>query len=150
MAYDTHAPLFWESGPPPTFAHMPLPKSSRARLSPSICVISKLRIGLTNLLSPLTQLSGFFFCFWGAWQVVDGTFQVGSFAPGRCDRRGKSGGPPLLKLSLKVKGNSAHSQSSAPSPDLNARGRLKVRLGLTSGLSRLAQGPSRARSMPGS
>jgi hypothetical protein len=51
-ACDTHAPLFWESGPPPTFAHMPLPKSSKARLSPSICVISKLRIGLTIPMYP--------------------------------------------------------------------------------------------------
>jgi hypothetical protein len=65
------------------------------------------------LLSPLAQLSGFFLCFCAACQVVDGTFQVGAFWRGRCDRRGKSSGPPLLKLSLKVKRNSAHSQSSA-------------------------------------
>jgi hypothetical protein len=49
-AYDTHAPLLWESGPLPLiFAHMPLPKSSRARLSPSICFIAKLHIELTGL-----------------------------------------------------------------------------------------------------
>jgi len=64
-------------------------------------------------LSPLAQLSGFFLCFCAACQVVDAPFQVGAFRRGRCDRRGKSSGPPLLKLSLKVKRNSAHSQSSA-------------------------------------
>jgi hypothetical protein len=52
LACDIHAPLFWESEPPPTFAHMPLPKSSRARLSPSICVISRLRVGLTIPMYP--------------------------------------------------------------------------------------------------
>jgi hypothetical protein len=52
MACDTHAPLFWESEPPPTFAHMPLPKSSKARLNPNIFVISKLRVGLTIPMYP--------------------------------------------------------------------------------------------------
>jgi hypothetical protein len=36
-----------ESEPPPTFAHMPRPKSSKARLGPSIWVNSNLRVGLT-------------------------------------------------------------------------------------------------------
>jgi hypothetical protein len=52
LACDTQAPLFWESEPPLTFAHMPLPKSSSARLSPSIwpsiLVNSKLRVGYNN------------------------------------------------------------------------------------------------------
>src|SRR5579859_633263 len=39
-------------------------------------------------------------------------FQGGVFGRGRCDRRDKSSGPPPLKLSLKVRRNSAHSQSS--------------------------------------
>jgi hypothetical protein len=46
------------------------------------------------------------FCFCGPRQVVDGTFQVGAFGSDRCERRDKSSGPPLLKLSLKVKRNS--------------------------------------------
>jgi hypothetical protein len=54
MACETHAPLFWESEPLPTFAHTPLPKSNSAMLSPSICFIFALRAGLT---SPL-QLKG--------------------------------------------------------------------------------------------
>jgi hypothetical protein len=45
-----------------------------------------------------------------ARQVADGTFRGGAFGRGRCDRRAKFGGPPLLKLSLKVKRNSAGSQ----------------------------------------
>ena len=52
LACDTHAPLFWESEPPPTFAHMPLPKSSKATLNPSICLIPKLRVGLTIPIYP--------------------------------------------------------------------------------------------------
>src|SRR5580693_186086 len=52
-------------------------------------------------------------CFCGAGQVVDGPFQVGAFGRGRCNPRDKSSGPPLLTLSLKVKRNSAHGQSSA-------------------------------------
>jgi hypothetical protein len=52
LACDTQAPLFWESEPPLTFAHMPLPKSSSARLSPSIwlsiLVNAKLRAGYNN------------------------------------------------------------------------------------------------------
>jgi hypothetical protein len=80
-----------------------------------------------RLLSPLTQLSGFCFRFCGARQVGDGAFRVGVF--GRCSRRGKSSGPPLLKPSLKVERNSAHSQSSAfvvaRSCGLNARDRFK-------------------------
>jgi hypothetical protein len=52
------------------------------------------------------------FCFCGPRQVVDGNFQVGAFGRGRCERRDKSSGPPLLKLSLKVKRNSAHSHSA--------------------------------------
>ena len=143
-AYDTHAPLLWESGPPsPTLAHMPLPKSSRARLSPSICFISKLRIGLTSLIEPAYSVSGSFFCFRPAWQVVDGTLRVGAFVRGRCDRRGKYSGPPLLKPSLKVKRNSAHSQSSmfvvAPPHGRNEPGRLMVCLGHTSDLLGLEQ-----------
>ena len=82
-----------------------------------------------RLLSPLTQLSGFCFRFCGARQVGDGAFRVGVFGRGRCSRRGKSSGPPLLKLSLKVERNSAHSQSSAfvvaRSCGLNARDRFK-------------------------
>jgi hypothetical protein len=39
MACDAHAPLFWDSEPPPTFAQTPLPKSRRAILSPIICFI---------------------------------------------------------------------------------------------------------------
>ena len=35
----------------------------------------------------------------------------GAFGRGRCDWRDKSSGPPLLKLSSKMKRNNAHSQS---------------------------------------
>src|SRR5580704_16847345 len=52
LACDTQAPLFWESEPPLTFAHMPPPNSSSARLSPSIwpsiLVNAKLRAGYNN------------------------------------------------------------------------------------------------------
>ena len=52
LACDTQAPLFWESEPPLTFAHMPPPNSSSARLSPSIwpsiLVNAKLRAGFNN------------------------------------------------------------------------------------------------------
>jgi hypothetical protein len=92
---------------------MPLPRSSRARLSPSICFISTLRIDSQAFSRPLAQLSGFFFCFFGARQGVERTFQLTAFGHGRCGRREKFGGPPLLKLSLKVKWNNAHNQSSA-------------------------------------
>src|ERR1700733_6532484 len=47
LACDTHAPLFWESGPLSRFAHMPPPRSSRTRLSPSIWVNSNLHVGFT-------------------------------------------------------------------------------------------------------
>jgi hypothetical protein len=47
LACDTHEPLFWESELLLTFAHMPLPKSSKARPSPSIWTNSKLRVGLS-------------------------------------------------------------------------------------------------------
>ncbi len=47
LACDTHAPLFWESEPLLTFAHIPLPKSNRARPSPSIWFNSLLRFALT-------------------------------------------------------------------------------------------------------
>jgi hypothetical protein len=40
----THAPLFWESEPPPKLAHAPLPKSSIATLNPRIGSISKLHV----------------------------------------------------------------------------------------------------------
>src|SRR5579864_364247 len=63
-------------------------------------------------LSPLTQLGGLFSWRCGAWQGVDATFHAVASWRGRCDRRGKSGGPPLLGLSLKVKWNSAHERSS--------------------------------------
>ena len=113
-AYDTHAPLFWESEPLPlTFAHMPLPKSSKATLSPSICFISKLHIGLTGLIGPADSTRRAFLCFYGARQGVEGAFQLVAFGHGRCGRRDKSGGPPLLELSLKVKRNNTHDQSSA-------------------------------------
>jgi hypothetical protein len=39
MACATHAPLFWTSEPPLTFAHTPLPKSSSATLNPSTSFI---------------------------------------------------------------------------------------------------------------
>jgi hypothetical protein len=108
----------------------------------SVLASLAVRRRLQYRLSPLTQLSGFFFCFCGPRQVVDRRFQGGVFGRGRCDRRDKSGGPPQLKLSLKVKRNSAHGQSCvfvvAPSHGLSAVGRLKVRLGLTSGQDRAA------------
>jgi hypothetical protein len=66
-----------------------------------------------SALSPLAQLSRLFLCFYGARQAVDGLFQVDAFGRGRCDQRANSSGPPLLRPSLKVKRNSAHSQSSA-------------------------------------
>ena len=47
LACDTHEPFSWESEPPLTFAHMPLPKSSRARPSPSIWFNCLLLVGLT-------------------------------------------------------------------------------------------------------
>jgi len=40
-ACDIHAPFCWESEPPLTFAHTPLPRSSSARLIPSIWVNCK-------------------------------------------------------------------------------------------------------------
>jgi hypothetical protein len=73
-------------------------------------------------LSPLTQPSGFFFCFCRPRHAVDGDFQVNAFfGRGRCDRRDKSSGPPLLKPSLNVKWNTAHSQSSASWPPRSQR-----------------------------
>ena len=48
-----------------------------------------------------------------ARQAVDGILQTNAFGCGRCYRPDKSSGPPLLKLSLKVKRNNAHGQSSA-------------------------------------
>jgi hypothetical protein len=93
---------------------MPLPKSSRARLSPTICFISKLRIGDSQpFLSPLTQLSGPSLCLCWARRRAERIFQLAALGHGRCCRREKSGGPPLLKLSLKVKRNNAQNQSSA-------------------------------------
>jgi len=62
-------------------------------------------------LSPLAELSGLFPCVCGARR--EGTFRLAAFGHGRCGRREKSGGPPLLKLSLKVKRNNAQNQSSA-------------------------------------
>ncbi len=91
----------------------------------------------------LAQLSSSFFCFRAARQVVDDTLQVVAVLHGRCDPRGKSSLPAPLKLSLKVKWNSAHSQSSvfvvAPAHGHNARGRLKACLELTSRLPGLAE-----------
>jgi hypothetical protein len=52
MACETHAPVFWKSEPPLTFAHIPLPKSSSATLSPSISFILKLHVGLTIPMYP--------------------------------------------------------------------------------------------------
>jgi len=52
LACDTHAPLYKENEPSLTFAHMPLPKSSKARLSPSIWVNSNLRVGFTIPMYP--------------------------------------------------------------------------------------------------
>ena len=40
LACDTQASLFCESEPPLRVAHMPLPKSSVARLSPSIILVN--------------------------------------------------------------------------------------------------------------
>lgn len=91
----------------------------------------------------LAQLNGSFFCFRAAWQGVDDALQVVAVLHGRCDPRGKSSLPAPLKLSLKVKWNSAHSQSSvfvvAPAHGHNARGRLKACLELTSRLPGLAE-----------
>ena len=117
-AYDTHAPLFWESEPPPAaFAHMPIPRSSKARLSPRISFISKLHIGRPRnfraLSGPLAQLGWFFFHAYGARRGFEGTFRLFAFGHGRCRRGHKPGGPPLLDFSLKVKRNGAHNQSSA-------------------------------------
>lgn len=123
--------MFWESEPPPRFAHMPLPKSSRAILSPSICFISRLRIDSKAFSSPLAQLSRFFLCFYRARQGVEGNSRLTAFGYGRCGRREESGGRAPLKLSLQVKWNSAHNQSSAfvdaPVSRLNAHHRSKVR-----------------------
>lgn len=78
------------------------------------CEVRAIRARLFRYrLSPLAQLGRLLLCFCRAWQLIDATFQVGAFARNRHDRRGKSGGPPLLKLSLKVKRYRAHSQSSA-------------------------------------
>src|SRR5581483_5737302 len=91
-----------------------------------------------------------FLAFAGQQNVV-GDFKLVALGSGRCDRRDKSGGPPLLKLSLKVKRKSAHSQSSmfvvVPPHGRNAPGRLMVCLRYTSGLLGLKQG-HRGRSMP--
>jgi hypothetical protein len=46
---ETHAPLSWESEPPPMLAHTPLPMSSSATLNPRICGISKLHVWSPNL-----------------------------------------------------------------------------------------------------
>jgi len=150
-AYDTHAPLFWESEPPPAaFAHMPIPRSSKARLSPRISFISKLHIGHPGNFQALSgrfvQFGGFFFRPCGARRSVEGTFQSVAFGHCRCGPGDKSGSPPLLDFSLKVKRNSAHNQSSAfvDAPvleGLNARDRLKVRSWLTRrGGNRLLRG----------
>jgi hypothetical protein len=56
MACETHAPLFWESEPLSTLAHKPLPNSNSAILSPSICFISELHVGLTIPIYPKSSL----------------------------------------------------------------------------------------------
>jgi hypothetical protein len=62
--------------------------------------------------------------------AVDGGFRVDPLGRDRI-RRDKSSGPPLLKLSLKVKGNRAHGKAPRSWPPrsqgLNARAPLKVR-----------------------
>ena len=130
-AYDTHAPLFWESEPPPAaFAHMPIPRSSKARLSPRISFISKLHIGRPGnfqaLSGGLVQFGGFFFRPCGARRSVEGTFQSVAFGLCRCGPGDKSGSPPLLDFSLKVKRNSAHNQSSALSTPRSLRALTRV------------------------
>lgn len=56
MACETHAPLFWESEPLSTLAHKPLPNSNSAILTPSICFISELHVGLTIPIYPKCSL----------------------------------------------------------------------------------------------
>jgi hypothetical protein len=51
-----------------------------------------------------------FFCAHGAWQSVEGNFQPAVVGRGRRDKPRR---PPLLELSLQVKRNNAHDQSSA-------------------------------------
>jgi hypothetical protein len=79
-AYDTHAPLFWESDPPPAaFAHMPTPRSSKTRLSPRISFISKLHIGLPRLVGAAGSTRRVFLSrLWGAARAR-GNFSAGRF-----------------------------------------------------------------------
>src|SRR5580700_4345467 len=53
---DTHAPVFWESEPPATFAHTPLAKSSRETLTTITRIILKLHVGLTMSMYPKCSL----------------------------------------------------------------------------------------------
>jgi hypothetical protein len=46
LACETHAPVFWDSEPPPRLAQTPLPKSNRTRLNTSIFVILNSSAGL--------------------------------------------------------------------------------------------------------
>jgi hypothetical protein len=55
LAYDSQAPLFCESEPPLRVAHMPLPKSRVARLSPSISLVN------SKLQEPLQAFSRGYF-----------------------------------------------------------------------------------------
>jgi hypothetical protein len=59
----------------------------------------------------LLNSAGFSFAFAGRGDLLTGTFKA--LGRGQRERRDKSSGPPLLKLSLKVKRNSTHGQSSA-------------------------------------
>jgi hypothetical protein len=75
------------------------------------------------------QPSSFSFSFAGLGKRLVAS-QANIFRCGRCNRPGKSSGPPLLEPSLKVKRNNAHRQSSTfkVAPDLghlNAHARLK-------------------------
>src|SRR3984893_9289621 len=81
---------------------------------------------------PPTQPGGFFFCLCRARRdLLTLAFKPMGLGRGRGTWRGKSGGPPLFKPSLKVQRDDTHNQNSgfavAPvSMVLNARGALKV------------------------
>jgi hypothetical protein len=95
---------------------LPICRSQRATEQDSVRVFASFldsALDSQPFLSPLAELSGIFLCVCGARRGVEGTFRLAAFGHGRCGRREKSGRPPLLKLSLKVKRYNTHNQNSA-------------------------------------
>jgi hypothetical protein len=127
LACDTQAALFCESEPPLRVAHMPLPKSSVARLSPSIILVNSRCILRTpshwrehNAFGPRRNPAGpssFAECA----RILTGAFQGNAFGCGRCNPRGKSSGPALLEPSLKVQRDVTHNSHSAFAAEVHRR-----------------------------